>query len=148
MLWYILTQFIFRLCFGLATVMALTSPQQVNSGFYRVNLWVLLGLGTFGSLVAYSQQALFEYPRLLVGLAITGTLLSYVGSVIWLYEKIRPGMTVLVTVATICFLALLLAHPAKQLENWGDWCWLVLDIITGSCYWELRWPPCCSAIGT
>lgn len=128
MLWQILTQFIFRLCFGLATVMTLTSPQQVTSGFYRVHLWVLLGLGTFGSLVAYSQQA----PTLLVGLAITATLLSYVGSVLWLYEKVRLGMAVLVTVAAICFLALLVAYHTKQLENSGDWCWLVLDIVTGS----------------
>ena len=132
MLWQILTQFIFRLCFGLAASMALTSPRQVNSGFYRVHLWVLLGLGTLGSLIVYSQSQLFPQPVLLVGLTITGSLLSYVGSVVWLYERVRPGMVTLIAVAAVSFLVLLLCGPAQQLKNQADWCWLVVDLVSGS----------------
>ncbi len=132
MLWQIFLQFIFRLSFGLATTMALTSPRQVSSGFYRIHLWVLLGLGTFGSLVAYSRQSFYANPTLLIGLAITGTLLSYVGSVIWLYEKVLPGMVVLVAVAATCLLVLLVSHPSSQLLSSTDWCWIVLDHITAS----------------
>ena len=73
MLWELLIQFVFRLFLGLATTMALTSPREVDSGFFRVHLRVLLGLGTFGSLVAYSRQSLFDQPSVLLGLAITVT---------------------------------------------------------------------------
>ena len=47
MLWQILVQFLFRLAFGLAAAMALTSPRWVTPGFYRVHLWVGLGINTF-----------------------------------------------------------------------------------------------------
>ena len=44
----ILTQFVLRLSFGLALGMALTSPRQVTSGYYRNHLYVLLGLDRAG----------------------------------------------------------------------------------------------------
>ena len=47
----ILSQFLLRLAFGLAVGMAITSPQQVFSGFYRNHLYVTLGLTTLAALV-------------------------------------------------------------------------------------------------
>ena len=132
MLWEILIQFVFRLCLGLAAAMTLTSPRDVTSGFFRVHLWVLLGLGTFGSLVAYSRQSLFAQPTIVLGLAITVSLLSYVGSVIWLYEKHAAGMASLGMIAILTFLLLLFAHPSKHVSDVAQWIWLSLDIISGS----------------
>ena len=132
MLWEILIQFIFRLCLGLAATMALTSPKQVNSGFFRVHLWVLLGLGTFGSLVAYSRQALFDQPSLILGLAITVTVLSYIGSIFWLYEKTRPGVATLVIIAGLTMVLLLLAHPSKHPSSTAHWIWIATDVATAS----------------
>jgi hypothetical protein len=131
-LWEILIQFVFRLSLGLAMAMALTPSRQVNSGFFRVHLWVLLGLGTFGSLVAYSSQSLFAQPTVVLGLAITVTLLSYVGSVIWLYEKTTAGMVTLTLIAALTFLLLMCAHPSKHPTDFGHWCWLAADIASGS----------------
>ena len=131
-LWEILIQFVFRLCLGLSVTMALTSPRQVNSGFYRVHLWVLLGLATFGSLVAYSWQALFDQPTIVLGLAITISLLSYVGSVIWLYEKHRAGLVTLWVISALTFLLLMFSHPAKQVDQGTEWSWLAIDVLTGS----------------
>ena len=108
--------------------MALTSPKQVDSGFFRVHLWVLLGLGTFGSLVAYSCQSKFDQPNAVLGLAITSTVLSYVGSVIWLYGKQTMGLVVLLAIALCTFALLLLAQPSKT----PGWIWMGIDVLTGS----------------
>ena len=51
----LLIQFVFRLTFGVALAMAITPARHVSSGFYRVHLWVLMGLNTFAALAIYSQ---------------------------------------------------------------------------------------------
>lgn len=131
-LWEILIQFVFRLALGLAGTMALTSPKQVDSGFFRVHLWVLLGLGTFGSLVAYSRQAAFEQPAIVLGLAIVATVLSYVGSVVWLYEKHKAGVGVIIAIVIATFFLLMLSQPSKQASATADWMWIAADVISGS----------------
>jgi hypothetical protein len=90
----ILTQFIFRLSFGLALGMALVSPRQVTSGYYRNHLYVLLGLGALATMAALARGGG-------IGLAppLAVTILSYVGSVLWLYEKPRAGIAALVLVS-------------------------------------------------
>jgi hypothetical protein len=98
----ILTQFIFRLSFGMALGMALTDPRQVTSGYYRNHLYVLLGLNvlaTMATLAGGDSRAMA--PPLLAAF------LSYAGSVLWLYEKPRAG---------IASLALLSAASL-----WGAW---------------------------
>lgn len=104
----ILTQFLFRLSFGLAAAMAATSPQWVTAGYFRVHLYVILGLGSLASAVAWSRPERFPLapPLLLVGLA-------YVGSVCWLYESRRAGRTVLVLVALVALAGAWLAHDSR-----------------------------------
>lgn len=131
-LWEILIQFVFRLALGLAATMALTSPKQVDSGFFRVHLWVLLGLGTFGSLVAYSRQSMFEQPTLVLALAIGVTVLSYVGSVVWLYEKTTMGMLTLIGIVIATLALLMLAQPSKEPVSQTDWMWMLADVVAGS----------------
>jgi hypothetical protein len=90
----ILTQFVFRLSFGLAFGMALTSPRQVTSGYYRNHLYVLLGLAVLATMVAISSPEHFWLAP-----PLTAAVLSYLGSVAWLYEKPRVGVAVLWLVA-------------------------------------------------
>ena len=90
----LLTQFIFRLSFGLALAMALTPSRWVTSGYYRVHSYVLLGLNALATLVALSQPESYSlWPPL------TAAVLSYVSSVVWLYEKPKPGVAALLIVA-------------------------------------------------
>jgi hypothetical protein len=131
-LWQILAQFIFRLCFGLAACMACTSPRQVIGSFYRVHLWVLLGLGTFGCLVVFTRPELFSRPQWLLGLAITGTVLCYLGSVIWLYDARLAGMGSLLIISILFFLASVAAFPDAMLTGPADWGWLVADVTSSS----------------
>jgi hypothetical protein len=104
---HLLIEFLFRLTFGIATAMAVTSSRQVTSGFFRVHLWVLMGLQTLAALALYSvgqSSALSWIGRSRLGFAIAAAIASYVGAVIWMYERPRPGKAAIVFVAA-CGLA-------------------------------------------
>ena len=88
-------QFLLRLTFGLAAGMAITSPKQVTSGYYRNHLYVTLGLSCLAALLSHSAAAeVFWYC---VGAAV----LSYLGAVCWLYEAQAVGKVMLAAVALI-----------------------------------------------
>ena len=92
----ILTQFIFRLSFGLALGMALTNPRQVTSGYYRNHLYVLLGLNVLATMVALSARDHFALAPPLVA-----AILSYAGSLAWLFERPRAGVGFLAAIAGV-----------------------------------------------
>ena len=101
----ILTQFIFRLSFGLAIAMGVTPSKFVTSGFYRVHLWVLMGFNTLAALaVNYADES---FPNrqfvFVVAVVVAGT--SFVGSAIWLYEKHKAGQIALFVVALASLVA-------------------------------------------
>ncbi len=90
----ILTQFLLRLSFGMAAAMTLVSPRKVTSGYYRNNLYVLLGLNVLAALVAFSSQdTLALWPP------IVAAILSYIGAVAWLYDSPKVGILALVLIA-------------------------------------------------
>lgn len=108
MLWQVLIEFVFRLAFGLTAAMAVTSARDVTSGFFRVHLWVGLGLNTFSAAVVATMPTQLPQSRPLLGISILAATLSYVGSILWLYEKATPGRWVLwfvtaVNLAGACF---------------------------------------------
>ncbi len=102
----ILTQFLFRLSFGLALSMALTSPRKVTSGYFRNHLYVLLGLSVLAALVAIAAPERFRmWPPL------AGAALSYLGAAVWLYEKRRVGTALLIGVSAVSLVGAWLAGP-------------------------------------
>jgi hypothetical protein len=92
----ILTQFIFRLAFGMALGMALTNPRQVTSGYYRNHLYVLLGLNVLATMAAWSAGDTWALAA-----PLTAVVLSYAGAVVWLYEKPRLGVATLALLAAV-----------------------------------------------
>lgn len=105
---HLLVEFLFRLTFGVATAMALTPSKWVTSGFFRVHLWLLLGVQTLEALALYSAashspSAGWTY-RSQFWLAIVAATASYIGAVIWMYERRLAGKTAIVLVAA-CALA-------------------------------------------
>ena len=52
-----LARFVCQLCFGICSAMLVSPPKYITSGFYRVHLWVVLGLMTFASLALFSIHA-------------------------------------------------------------------------------------------
>ncbi|MCP4813342.1 MAG: hypothetical protein GY888_12585 [Planctomycetaceae bacterium] len=117
MLWQILLQFILRLTFGVALAMTITPSRLVTSGFYRVHLWVLMGVNVFGSLILFSGDSTSSDPWVLSLLVPGLALLSYLGSVIWLYEAPRAGWAFLfmITIAGLC------ATVCQQPWEAGPW---------------------------
>ncbi|MEZ6120431.1 MAG: hypothetical protein R3C28_28185 [Pirellulaceae bacterium] len=111
MLWLILIQFLYRLAFGLGLTMGLTSSKLVTSGFFRVHLWVLLGLNTFGTAVIYLLRLNFPNWQVMAAVTALTAFLSYVGAVFWLYEQAKPGR-ILIWLVTACNFGL-----ALSLEN-------------------------------
>jgi len=112
-LWQLLIQFVFRLTFGVALAMAVTPSKHVSSGFYRVHLWVLMGLNTLASLAVYSQrevlaERLMSWP-LVFALAIGLVVLNYVTSVLWLYEKAQVGLALNLAIAAAALMASIFA---------------------------------------
>lgn len=111
----LLIQFVFRLTFGVALAMGVTPSRHVTSGFYRVHLWVLMGLNTFASLAVYSQRTelaekLMDW-RVVFGLAIVLVAFSYFGSVVWLYEKSDLGSMFVLIIAAFALMATIFATP-------------------------------------
>ncbi len=124
---FILTQFLLRLSFGLALGMAVTSPRQVTSGYYRNHLYVLLGLMALASAVAFSAPTQFPtWPPL------TAAILSYIGAVCWLYEKPRPGIAVLAAIALVTLVGAVLAgRSLSSLTSPIEQALWLLDPLTG-----------------
>jgi len=81
-----LVDFLCRFGFGLALGLVLTPAALVPAGFYRVNLLVVMGLGTFAALLAHG--ALPGNAWLLPAAAAVA---AWMGTVLWLAHKTRSG---------------------------------------------------------
>jgi hypothetical protein len=102
----ILAEFLFRLTFGVAAAMGVTDSRQVTSGFFRVHLWVLLGVQTLAALATYSWPLNAKTPAAAIGLwqfaaAVTAAVASYVAAVVWMYERQALGKTLVWLVAAL-----------------------------------------------
>jgi hypothetical protein len=101
-----LVEFLFRLTFGVAAAMGLTASRQVTSGFFRVHLWVLLGLQTLAALATYSWPLNAKTPAAAIAMwqfaaAVTAAVASYVAAVAWMYERRALGKTLIWLVAAL-----------------------------------------------
>jgi len=86
----------------MSLAMMLTSSKVVTSGFFRVHLWVIMGLNVFGVLVIWTvgEEHIPTQHISLLTLVIVNAIASYVGASIWIYEKDRAG-TIALLVVTI-----------------------------------------------
>ncbi len=105
----LLIEFLLRLTFGLAGSMALVSPRQVSSGYFRNHLYVTLGLSLLAALLCYGidlpvQRYAFRY-------AVAAAILSYVGSVLWLYERPLAGRLSQAAVSSMALVGAALVSP-------------------------------------
>ena len=104
----ILCQFLFRLSFGMAAGMAVTSPRQVTSGYFRNHLYVLLGLNVLATLVAVTNPTHFAlWPPL------AAAVVSYIGAICWLYEWRIGGIASLWIVAGTTLWGTLALAPSE-----------------------------------
>jgi hypothetical protein len=93
----------------MAAAITLVSPRLVTSGYFRNNLYVLLGLNVLAALIAFpaaQRDTLALWPPL------TAAILSYTASVLWLYDKSKQGRFQLAAIAAICLVGAWLDSPA------------------------------------
>jgi hypothetical protein len=124
-----LVEFLFRLTFGVAAAMGVTSSRQVTSGFFRVHLWVLMGVQTLAALATYTWPLNGKTPAAAIGLwqfaaAVTAAIASYVGAVVWMYERRALGKTLIWLVSVLalssCMVPLLLGKPGMSILQVTD----------------------------
>ena len=148
-LWPTLIEFLFRLSAGLAVVMLVTSARSVTSGFFRIQSWVLMGLGTFASLIIYSQSAQYESAGLAIGLSVAAAVTSYISAVLWMYEAKGAGKVALALVALLFILAGIFSDPSSHgrspiLDNvdFGTGAMLLGSFLTAMLlgHWYLNFP--------
>ena len=117
-LWHLLIQFVFRVTFGVALSMGITPARFVTSGFYRVHLWVLMGINVFAGLAIFTRKELIAQGpfswQVLFGITVGLAVLSYIGSVLWLYEKAEAGGLVLFVLALTGLIAAGIATPWSE----------------------------------
>jgi hypothetical protein len=120
MLWQILLEFLFRLAFGLSAAMLVTSSRWVSAGFFRVHLWVCLGLNTAVAALVYLRPDMSHRSPVL-SLAILAGVLSYLGAVVWLYERATAGRWLLLLVSGVSLAGSVAAgwrQPADPAVAW------------------------------
>jgi len=108
----VLFQFLLQLSFGLALAMLATSPRLVSSGYFRNNLYVVLGMNVLAALVASTRTSEVGLP---LWPPLVAAAMSYLGAVCWLYERPRGGRIALLTLAAATLAGLMyLAGPADD----------------------------------
>jgi hypothetical protein len=129
----LLAEFLFRLTLGIAAAMGITSARDVTSGFFRVHLWVLLGLQTLAALAIYSSRASSAANAALwqsqLGLAAGAAIMSYFGAVIWMYERPLGGKIAVWFIAGLALAGCTLPVLVKATPQIG---WQLADRVTGS----------------
>jgi len=116
----VLVDFFLRLSFGVGLTMALTSARLVTAGFFRVHLWVLMGLNTFAAVAMYLVRGGDEtaegspWSTSVFVLAIVIAVASYVGAAIWIYEKRKAGKVAIYAVTAMSLVAMLLIKPERE----------------------------------
>jgi hypothetical protein len=109
----VLLAFLLRLAGGLAAGMAVLPARQVTSGYYRNNLYVLLGSHLLAGLAAWRLKTAAA------AWCATGAVLSYLGAVCWLYEQRRAGRLALWLLAAIALAGAWTAQRPWQYQAAG-----------------------------
>ena len=133
LLWHIL-HFAFRLNLGILIAMAITSPRHVTSGFFRVHLWVAMGINSLAAMVVYmiGSDYVPEVRDQLLTQSILLTVGSYAGAVCWLYEKHKLGRIFIVLLAVLTGYTAWIATPEVNTLDIRQTLIECSDIITSS----------------
>jgi hypothetical protein len=102
----LLIDFLCRFGWGLSLALAVTPAALVPSGFFRVNLLVVLGLATFASLLERTAV-----PGAAWMLPAAAAVVAWLGSVAWLAERKAAGIAACGVCAVLMAVATVAAQP-------------------------------------
>ena len=81
------TEFTLHLAFGLCLALFFVSRKLVTSGFFRIQMWIVMGLDTFAGILCLSND-----HKACAVLSFLAAASSYFSAVFWLYERTAWGM--------------------------------------------------------
>lgn len=108
-----LSLFVTRLGAGLVFVMAATSAKEVNTGFFRSTMLVVLGLLVVALLAGWNTASAGILALLFVAACV-----SYVDFVAWCSERLRPATAILLALSAICAVLLVLEVQPTANQAW------------------------------
>lgn len=120
---HVLIQLALRFTLGMALAMVVTPPQWVVAGFFRVHLWVLLGINTLAAAALWTSAQAYSHRPVWWVVFVTATALaagSYAGSVVWLYQKVRAGRVLLIAIAVMALAGGLVALSESNRWQTGE----------------------------
>ncbi|MFI4873788.1 MAG: hypothetical protein ACIALR_00510 [Blastopirellula sp. JB062] len=110
--------------------MLITSSRQVDPGFFRVHLWVGLGLTAGAAAAGYAIGPAAMDPNgnaasgPFLTCAVLAAVLSYAAAALWLYEKRTAGMIGIALFTLMCAAAGISAAPGGGVVG-------AVDFVTG-----------------
>jgi len=114
----LLVDFLCRFGWGMAVGLLLTPTRLVPSGFFRINILVVMGLATFAALVAGTTL-----PGPVVWLTGVAAVVGWAGSVAWFMQRDRLGLAA----CAVCGFALAAATVLVA----GDWTAAIAALLSG-----------------
>lgn len=94
-----LAQFSLRLAFGLALALGIVSSRDVRRDFFRVHLYIVMGLAVLAALALFGLGAPGRAA------AVAAAVVAYVASAIWLYDAPRAGKLAIALSGALALLA-------------------------------------------
>ena len=113
----VLAGFCLHLAFGLGLALLAVSPTLVRSGFFRIQLWIMMGLCVMAGLILLPDASPLERA------AVFGSaFVCYVGAVGYLYERFGLGRCA-ATIATLAQIPLFAMMGGERATRDG-WNWM------------------------
>lgn len=116
-----IAQFALRLICGMSLMWALMPRQQVSSGFFRIQMLVVMGLGVLAALMGDAEPlpSRLLSPDIVQAVCGVVALAAFAGSVVWTLERRRlgTGIGILVLVfsaSVIALQSLASKHPLQD----------------------------------
>jgi hypothetical protein len=112
-----LANFTFQLIAGISLMWVVMPRRQVTSGFFRIQMLLVMGLSVLAALTSTSLPLLFATVSFSVPAGVMAGL-AFVGSVFWTLERRVPGGVCAFLIAGLAHVTMGLAHQGVLTPNW------------------------------
>jgi hypothetical protein len=122
----LLVDFLCRFGWGLSAALVITPAALVPSGFFRVNMLVVLGLATFAALVAGSTLpgGAWLWPA-------AAAVVAWMASIAWFAERSRAGVFLCGTAAALLAVATVTVQAPARAGGFAAATALLSGLVTG-----------------
>ena len=131
-----IAHFSLRLIFGMSLMWCLMPRGQVTSGFFRIQMLVVLGLSVLSALTLgmFTGDSDEQLPALLnmqvtTGLCVVMAVAAFFGSVMWTLERRKAGGWFAAIIAAVSLAVLLLSFPRiGSFADASEWLRMLSDV--------------------